>query len=834
MEINRREFLKLLGVSTAATAVGVWSGNTIYSIPENVFERALSGAHIETWKNSVCSMCPAGCGIRVRLIDDIPVRIKGNPLYPVNRGASAVCPMAEAGVEMLFHPDRIRQPLKRAGRRGENQWEPISWDEALRIITRRMQKLLRNKEPEKLVMMTRDYNDMMSDLARYFMKTFNSPNFICLSDTNISSLPSWLTQGIDEPPVYDLANTNYVLNFGGDFLDEGPSPVHFNQIYASLRNRENHQKAQIIHISSYMSRTAAQSTRWLPIKPGTMAALALSIANVMIRDETYNKNFINNYAFGFSKWKDADGNWHKGFKELVSEEYYPEKVAQITGLPAAKIIETARDFALSDPALAISGRQATATTNSFYTLWAIYCLNALKGNFEKPGGILFPQKRMLFSAAEGNNNNINHSDILRKPSQTKMAITNFSASKFEADSFAQLLSALKNKQPAPVDTLFFYRVNPLFESTNQKEYSEALQEVPFIVTCNSFIDETSAVADLILPINVFLEDWNVSRNTPAVEFSHFGVQQPVITPLYDSQSFGDVLLQIGRRLGNGITKSFPWKDYKEFIQAQVLEIYNSGEGTVISESVDLSWIEFLKNRGWQVFEYSTFDEFWNVLLEKGGWWDPFSTQSQNGRIYKTHSPKFEFYSQALQKEINKQLTNYAKTPEQAEIYLSHLKIDARGDMIFLPHFEAPRFNKNDMDFPYHFLTYSIITNINGFGNQLALLQEFFGLYSREYWNSWAEVNPETATKLGIKDGDTINIISGKGRISVKTKILPTVMPQVVLMPFGLGHKPGGRHKKKVGENPFRIFTSDTDLISGVPSLISTKVRIEKAALDELS
>jgi anaerobic selenocysteine-containing dehydrogenase len=111
----------------------------------------------------------------------------------------------------------------------------------------------------------------------------------------------------------------------------------------------------------------------------------------------------------------------------------------------------------------------------------------------------------------------------------------------------------------------------------------------------------------------------ISRSVPTVEFSHLGVQQPVIAPLYDTRHTGDVLLQIAQRLGGSVAAALSWADYKTYLQAHAKEIFNSGEGTIVSETVEFSWIEFLKKRGWQVFDYSTFDEFWEVLLEKGGW-----------------------------------------------------------------------------------------------------------------------------------------------------------------------------------------------------------------------
>jgi anaerobic selenocysteine-containing dehydrogenase len=389
------------------------------------------------------------------------------------------------------------------------------------------------------------------------------------------------------------------------------------------------------------------------------------------------------------------------------------------------------------------------------------------------------------------------------------------------DSINQVLQSLLDNQPYSVDTLILYGVNPLFESIHQKQFAEAFQKAPFIVNCTSFLDETTAYSDLVLPDHVFLEKWEVSRNVPAVEFLHFGVQQPVINQLYDTRHFGDVLIQVGQNIGSSVGNAFPWKNYENYLKAHARAIFDSGEGTIVSESVDTSWIEYLKKRGWQVFEYSTFEEFWDLLLENGGWFDPSYPKPQKKRIFKTPSGKFEFYSQTLKIKINKQVLATNPFEEQIDTIYGNWKMEARGDLIFLPHFETPRFTKDDPDFTYYFLAFQPLTNLNGVGANLALLQELSGLYSREYWNTWAEINNETATELGIKEGDYVNIISLRGRLSVKVKILPTVMPEVIIMP-------SGRFSKTTDLNPYAIFIEDIDLITGVPSLISTKVRIEKA------
>jgi anaerobic selenocysteine-containing dehydrogenase len=132
----------------------------------------------------------------------------------------------------------------------------------------------------------------------------------------------------------------------------------------------------------------------------------------------------------------------------------------------------------------------------------------------------------------------------------------------------------------------------------------------------TFVDETSMYADLILPDHTFLEKHEIIFNLPMVEYSHFGLQQPVITPLYDSRHIGDMILQISQQLGGAIAASLPWGDYKEYLQYRLEGVYTTGAGTIFSERIDEAWLKFLKERGWQIFAYTSAAEFWEVLSDR--------------------------------------------------------------------------------------------------------------------------------------------------------------------------------------------------------------------------
>ncbi|MFQ5824791.1 MAG: molybdopterin-dependent oxidoreductase [bacterium] len=820
MEISRREFLKYLGVASAGVTLSSLGCDTIWSVPDKIYEEVGGAPRIETWKTSVCSLCHGGCGIKVRLIDGIPVRILGNPIHPLNRGG--ICPMAEAGIEALFNPDRIKHPMKRVGDRGEDKWESISWEEAIELVVSHLRSLREKNETHKLAFFTGNTNNLLSSLIERFMEAFYSLNLFAFDENNFSTLTTYLTQGHKNPLAYHFKDIKLLINFGADLLDVGPSPIRFNQLYSELRNREDGQRVRIIHIDSRLSRTASNSHEWVPIKLGTMAALALGIANVVIKDGQYDKDFVKTNSFGFEDWKDRAGNFHQGFKALVEREYYPEKVAEITGVPASKIVELAREFGAEESALVLAGGQATNSSNGLYTSWAIESLNALKGNFKKDGCIFVLNDPPFAELPKVQIEGI-ASKEMNYPKLTELK----GVFCFPEYAISYLPNRILDKQPYPIEVLFLTQVNPVFNSVKQRDFIAALKEIPFVVSFSSFLDETSAYADLILPDHTFLEKHEVIYSIPMVDFSHLGIQQPVVEPFYNTRHVGDVILQIAQNLGGTIAASLSWSDYKEYIQSRLKGIYKTGAGTIFTERMDEAWLKYLKERGWQILEYTTFEEFWDVLLDKGGWWDPFPSKLDFRKLFDTPSKKFEFYSQILIQEVKSQLPGKDASEKEINLLLGKWNIAARGDLAFLPHYESLKFNNNESKFDLHLLTYNLITNLNGVGGNLPLIQELFGLLTREYWRSWVEVNPETARKYGISDRDIVKVTSPKGSLKLKVKLLPNVMPEVVHFPFGLGHKAYGRYAEGIGENPYEILLEDYDFLSGGSSLINTKVMVEK-------
>jgi anaerobic selenocysteine-containing dehydrogenase len=821
VEITRRDFIKLMGGVSGVVAATSFGLNQMLAVPDILLEKAINGPGIETWASTICRQCPGGCGIQVRLIDGIPVYIKGNPIYPVNQGG--MCPLGHGALEQLFNPDRIKEPMRRIGISGSGKWEPISWDDALKSIAEKLSNLREEGKAHQVAFLGYDEQGLMKEFISRFMKSYGSPNYYQFHSAQGDTVPFQLTHGIPRIPAYDFLNTKFVVSFGANFLEEGYAPVYYTKMYSSLREISKQSRARFIQIESRMSLTAANADRWIPIRPGTYGALALGIAFVLIREELFDSDFVTAHTFGFEDWKDRTGQKHLGFKNMVLNNYYPENVSEITGVKSETILEIGRDLGNTRPALVLGNQGAVDNTNGTFTQMAIHSLNALLGNFESDGGIFFideppfielPYMQENAAAAEGNQ---------------QIPIAAFQNDTFPLNNFSDecFTNNILESQPYPITLLFLYKGNPLFQSLNHHNLAEALKKIPMVVSFDSFINETSEYADLILPDHTFLEKWDEVSQIPSVGFTHVGIQQPIVDPFYQTRHTGDVLINLANNIGGAVAASFPFKNYKDEVRFRMESIYKSGEGAIASEGVKSSWLEYLRQRGWHIGRYDSFEEFWELLLENGGWWNPIRKKKNWVEIFKTPSGKFEFYSQTLKEKIDSlvEKKEASGSIQNLESLLNDLNITVRGDMVFLPHHDSILY---DDDMPLYLTTYQLLTNRDGHGSNLPMMQEMFGYTVRQYWRSWVEIHPQTASNYGISNNDWIWIESAIGTLKAQVRIHPGIMPSVICIPFGLGHTSYGRYAKGYGINPNSILKNLYDMVSGKPALQATKVNITVA------
>ncbi len=815
MELNRRKFLKLLSGATAGVGLTSWMLNSLQSSPNYSEEEFLSGPGIESWVNSLCGLCECGCGISVRLIDGVPVNIRGNKLHPLNRGG--VCMRGQAGLEILYNPDRIKNPMRRMGERGSGRWQNITWEEAIEAVAGNLKSLRESNQSSKLLFLVNNISEPLDRLLRRFTNTFGTPYYFKTGLNFPNQTHYQLMHGNKQDYVYDLERTNYILSFGSHFLESEPALGWYIRMFGYTRREKPGSRAKIVQIDPQLSVTGIKADEWIPIKPGTYGALALGIAHLLIREQQYNEEFIENNTFGFNDWQDRNGTNHIGFKTLVLRDYLPRVVAQITGVQPRTLVRLANEFANNKPALALVGNRCTWTSNGVHTVLAVHALNALVGNIGAAGGVV-PRKKVPFTELSPiKNKEISNEGDTHKYNQFSSA-AKLNGNWISADS---LLHLLNQDSPRQIQSLFLYNANPLYYTTNDKELHKALATTPFIVSFSSFADETTQFADLILPDHVFLEKWQAVTSPINVANVHLGISAPVLTPLYDTKDFGDVMLKLSHNLSGNVAESLPWENYETYLKTITEGVYDSGRGTIFTESYDESWIRFLEERGWRYPAYLSFDEFWNDLKEKGGWWEP---KFQEGSInYDTPSGKFEFYSQMLKSEFEK-LQKYIPTSE-----LKKMGFYEMGDDWFIPHYNLYSSSDDDNEFKLYLNPYLLTALGAGDGAKQPTMLEILGLHIKKRWNSWIEINPEEAKKIELHESDWVWIVTSKGKIKVQVHVYPAAAPGIISIPIGLGHNGYGKFADKKGTNPIPILLSYSDPVTNQNAWLETRIRLERVS-----
>ena len=236
----------MLGV--AAGAAGVGGCGRVWRVPEQLVREALRGPGLESRLQTVCGLCEAGCGVTVRQVDGIPVGLQGNPNHPLNRGG--LCPVGQAGLEILYAPERLEGPIKRSAGSG---FETTTWQAAIEEIGERLKTLTEQGQGDRIVLLTEEPGNLFFDLAEEFVRCFGSGS--CARLGGVDSTPYTLTQGIDAVPGFDLAETDLVLSFGLDVFEDGPTPLH--AVASLIGSRATEDRAGLLHVGTRLSASAS-------------------------------------------------------------------------------------------------------------------------------------------------------------------------------------------------------------------------------------------------------------------------------------------------------------------------------------------------------------------------------------------------------------------------------------------------------------------------------------------------------------------------------------------------------------------------------------------------
>jgi thiosulfate reductase/polysulfide reductase chain A len=693
--MKRRDFLKLCLGSIPAFLLHRYLGLSAYA------KEAFGGKQVSRYTKkflkgipSICQLCPAHCGIIGFLEGDQLVKIGGSPKHPNNLGK--LCSRGLAGVNIAYDPDRITSPMIRIGDRGKGQWERISWDKAYTEITSRLKTIYQSGQRGDFVFQS---EHKPSGLIRQFLEAFSKTLIIDEDSLDFGNrdLGQWLTWG-EERGVPDVANSHYILNFGSN-----PYETHeyYTGFIGRLMEGRSQKKAKIVTFDVRLSYTAGNSDEWFPISPGTDGIVALAMANIIINSNLHNKDFM-------QRWMNIPV---PKLGQYLSQ-YPPEIAEKISGVAASDIERIAKEFAMSMPAVAISGRGVSCHFNGVYNERCIFLLNTLVGSIDIPGGHCLPHTYRL-------------DDLDLKPFLHREKAYPFNLSGVQVTP-QKLISSIKQGKLTP-KMYFIYESNPAYKNPESDLTSEVLKDerlIPYIVVADSYMTETAALADIVLPVTNYLESWGVD-SSPALDLIPFvALQQPIVRPFAESIPLSDICIKLAQKIGGNLRRHFKFNSTEEYIKNVV------------------SRVEKLDQAGG--FSY---------LKENGVWFDPNAKpryRSYELKEFNTPSGKIEIYSERLKGRGFQPLPTYEPIPGHG---------DLKGKFVLVT------------------VEPNVMGSRTGNSKWLAEIK-----HRNPVW-----INRDVAKQLHIEEGDRIKISTKIGAFMADARLTFGIHPRVIVIERNLGH-----------------------------------------------
>jgi anaerobic selenocysteine-containing dehydrogenase len=640
------------------------------------------------------------------------VELRGDRDHPFTRGF--LCQKVANYLERVYHPDRLLYPLRRTGKKGEGKFERISWPDAVREIAGRFKEIAASRHGPQAIL-PYSYAGTMGKLMfgsldrRFFHRLGASllDRTICATAGAAGCDVTLGTRAMTDPEA--AVNCRYFVNWGSN---TAVTNIHFWKIEHDARKRG----AKIVTIDPYRSPTAAKSDWWIPIRPGTDAALALGVMHVIFREGWQDNEYLTNHCVGTAE-----------LRERVMREYPVARVSQITGLSTEEIERLVREYARSrelfgGPALIRVNYGLQRHGGGGTAVRTIVCLPALTGDWRFPGAgaLLSTSKAYTFD-----DNYLTRPDLI--PPETRTI------------NMVQLAEALHGELPGPpVQSLYVYNSNPAAVCPDQSRVLSGLaREDLFTVVHDQFQTDTADFADLVLPATSQLEHFDIHNS-----YGHLYVQSnnPAIAPLGEAKPNTEVFRLLARAMG---FEPELFEESDESLAESSLGTRNSELGTRNGESASSSALRVPRSTLEGITLEATKAGPVRLNLPKN--WAPFA----EGR-FPTPSGKCELYSEREARAGRDPLPHYAPPHEDPQ---------TRPDLA--------------ANYPLQLLTPPASEFLNSTFVNVDALRKGAG-------ERTLEIHPADAANRGIANGQTVNVFNTRGRFRAKAVLAESVKPGVVV------------------------------------------------------
>jgi anaerobic selenocysteine-containing dehydrogenase len=508
--LSRRNFLFFGGAAVTGVTLGQLARRPLAWADRQ--SRAVTGPGEERWAVSVCRECPAACGVHVRLIDGMPVKLEGNPLCPVARGR--LCAKGQAGIEAYYDPDRVTGPARRVGPPGASAWERISWEEAIGMLVEQLGSVPTG--PGELLAVAAEENGPAAG-AWAGVWAAAGARLAWTSAATASHLRGRLASltGVAAEPHFDFEHATYVLSLGAPLVEDWLSPVWAQRAYGRFRRSAWQPRGRLVQIEGRRSLTARKADEWIAVPEDRHVALVYGLAGVLLRENRIDREALEPHA----------GNLVE-FERAVTTRFTPDEVATATGVPVVTILRLARELLSTVSPVVVVNADASRDLVD-----AVLALNAILGTFDRPGGI--------FSALPP----VHEVDRIEpqpgRGSDTEPRVVLLR----DAAEFRSLT------------------VTPGFE--------RALTTAELVVSFSPFLDEAASVADLLLPTHTALESWHAVVPPTGLPSQTIALARPAAEPLLETRDLITILKGIADAVGGPMTVACPWESSAELVREEL-------------------------------------------------------------------------------------------------------------------------------------------------------------------------------------------------------------------------------------------------------------------------
>ncbi|WP_407212141.1 selenate/tellurate reductase subunit YnfE [Enterobacter roggenkampii] len=761
--ISRRTLVKSTAIGSLALAAGG------ISLPFGLKSAAAAVKHAvqppeDTVVWGACSVnCGSRCALRLHVRDNevywVETDNTGDDVYGDHQVRA--CLRGRSIRRRINHPDRLNYPMKRVGKRGEGKFERITWDEALDTIAASLKDVVANYGNEAVYInyssgivggnITR--SSPYASLVARLMNCYGGflSHYGTYSTAQIACAMPYTYGSNDGNSTSDIENTKLVVMFGNNPAETRMSGGGITYYLEQARERSN---ARMIVIDPRYTDTAAgREDEWIPIRPGTDAALVAGIAWVLIDENLVDQPFLDKYCVGYDEktlQEGAPANGHyKAYILGQGDDHTaktPEWASRITGIPADRIVKLAREIGSAKPAYICQGWGPQRQANGELTSRAIAMLPILTGNVGINGGNSGARESTYTITIE-------RMPLPDNPVKTQISCFSWTDAIARGPEMTALRDGVrgKDKLDVPIKFIWNYAGNTLInQHSDINKTHDILQDeskCEMIVVIDNFMTSSAKYADIVLPDLMTVEQEDIIPNDYAGNMGYLIFLQPVTAPKFERKPIYWIMSEVAKRLGPDI--------HQKFTEGRTQE----------------QWLQYLYAK----------------MLEKDPQLPSYDELKKMG-IYKRKDPNGHFV--AYKKFRENPEANPLKTPSgKIEIYSSKLaKIAATWELekdetisplpVYASTFdgwdapERARFPLQLFGFHFKARTHSSYGNVD-------VLK---AACRQEVW-----LNPVDAEKRGIKNGDTVRVFNDRGEVRIEAKVTPRIMPGVSAMGQGAWH-----------------------------------------------